>query len=59
MVDESGFEAIQQVARQCQNEAAAGRWKEATRLWGVTQGVVHDRTNGIDWYDTFDNTIVT
>ena len=49
MVDESGFEAIQQSALECQKAVVAGKWIDALRLWGATQHIVKDKSNGIDW----------
>jgi len=50
-VDENGLNAINDVARLAEQAAHNGDWYESTRYWRLTQQVLWQRTNYIDFYN--------
>lgn len=50
-IDQDGYDAIQDSTALTQRALEKSEFSYATRLWGLTQGVVARKTVGIDWYN--------
>jgi serine carboxypeptidase 1 len=51
LVDDQGYEAIQNAAGLCETAVNEERWNDATDLWGATESVVLVRTHYVDFYN--------
>jgi serine carboxypeptidase 1 len=51
LVDDQGYEAIQNAAGLCETAVNEERWNDATDLWGATESVVLYRTHYVDFYN--------
>ncbi|XP_051168676.1 retinoid-inducible serine carboxypeptidase-like [Leptopilina boulardi] len=51
MVDTEGYQQIMKSANKTKIAVEKGQWKLATQLWGVTEQVILDMTNNIDFYN--------
>ena len=56
MVDQDGYESINQAALQTKAAVDANRWTSATNYWSQTEGVVLDVSNGVDFYNILTKT---
>lgn len=50
-VDHAGHDRVELATELTQRAIDAGKWKNATDLWGYTEYVVSEVTHGIDWYN--------
>lgn len=51
MIDGNGYKDIEEWALKTQKAVDQERWKEATRLWGYTEGVIISVAGNIDFYN--------
>ena len=51
MVDTEGYEIIMKSANQTRAAVEAGIWQAATELWSVTESIIFNITNNIDFYN--------
>jgi hypothetical protein len=51
LVDQNGYDAIQDEAQKAQDAIDAGDWELATDYWGSTEVVVIQKTHGVDFYN--------
>ena len=54
LVDEVGLKAINDVAMATKEAVDKGQWLNATDLWGKTEGVIANWTNGVNLYNIID-----
>lgn len=51
LVDQDGYDAIQQSTALTQRALENGEFSHATNLWRLTQVVTGKKTSGVDWYN--------
>lgn len=51
MVDKDGYTKIMKAANDTKKALDQGQFNEATSLWGYTEGVVLQVTDGVDFYN--------
>ncbi|XP_064598929.1 retinoid-inducible serine carboxypeptidase-like [Liolophura sinensis] len=51
LVDRTGLKRIQAAALKTQMLVDAGKWTEATNSWSVTEDIVEQTTNGVNFYN--------
>lgn len=51
IIDESGYNKINEAAQKMSNMIGKGMWKQATDQWGVVQGILERESNGVNFYN--------
>lgn len=51
MVDTEGAKKIEAAAKMTQDKVDAGKWTEATQLWGYTERVIQQEAHNVDFYN--------
>jgi len=50
-IDNNGWQKINLIAATTSDAVKNGQWENATNLWGVTEEIVTDASDGVNWYN--------
>ena len=54
IIDENGYNKINEAAQKMSKMIGKGMWKQATDQWGVVQAILEKESNGVNFYNMLD-----